>query len=137
MECVLPIYEYECVECKHRFERYQSFSEPPVAACPDCGHAVRKVLQPVGIVFKGSGWYKNDSRSAPAAEKGDTAKEATTGATADGKAAGDTKSDTVAKVESSGTAAGNSADTVKKSDSGSKSEGGGKATAAAAGSKPA
>jgi putative FmdB family regulatory protein len=136
MECALPIYEYECVECKHRFERYQSFSEPPVAACPDCGHAVRKVLQPVGIVFKGSGWYKNDSRSTPAADKGDTAKEAVTGASADGKAAGDAKSDSPAKADSFGTSAGGTADTGKKAESGSKADGGAKPAAAAAGSKP-
>jgi putative FmdB family regulatory protein len=59
----MPIYEYQCTNCKFLFERIQRFSDPPVTACPQCGEPVRKVLQPVGIVFKGSGWYKTDSRS--------------------------------------------------------------------------
>lgn len=132
MECILPIYEYECVACKHRFERYQTFSELPVAACPECGSAVRKVLQPVGIVFKGSGWYKNDSRSTPASDKVETAKDATAAAPADGKASADAKADGAAKAESSGTAASGTADTGKKPASGGKAEGGSKPAAPAA-----
>ena len=58
----MPIYEYECKQCHHVFERFQRFSDAPVTECPECTGTVRKVLQPVGIVFKGSGWYKNDSR---------------------------------------------------------------------------
>lgn len=131
MEYVLPIYEYECVECKHRFERYQSFSEPPVAACPDCGSAVRKVLQAVGIVFKGSGWYKNDSRGTRPSEKADAPKDAP----ADGKASGDAKSDVPAKSESAGTSASSKSESGKQSDSGIRSESGSKPAAAAAGSK--
>ena len=77
----MPIYEYECKSCQTRFERMQRFSEPPVAECPECGGAVRKVLQPVGIVFKGSGWYKTDSRPADGA-----ATPAKDGAGKDGKA---------------------------------------------------
>ena len=59
----MPNYDYECLECDHRFERLQRFSDPPVETCPQCGSAVRRVLHPVGIVFKGSGWYVTDSRS--------------------------------------------------------------------------
>ncbi len=59
----MPNYEYECAACNHRFERLQRFSDPPVDTCPQCGNAVRRVLHPVGIVFKGSGWYVTDSRS--------------------------------------------------------------------------
>src|SRR5688572_26805398 len=58
----MPTYEYECLACKHRFERFQKFSEAPVTECPECGGSVRKVLFPAGIVFKGSGWYITDSR---------------------------------------------------------------------------
>jgi putative FmdB family regulatory protein len=65
----MPIYEYECTECRLRFERRQSFSDEPIKVCPDCSGATRKVMQPVGIVFKGSGWYITDNRgSTPAAE---------------------------------------------------------------------
>ena len=70
----MPNYEYECLECDHRFERLQRFSDPPVDACPQCGSAVRRVLHPVGIVFKGSGWYVTDSRSSNTATSTPTEK---------------------------------------------------------------
>jgi putative FmdB family regulatory protein len=63
----MPVYEYACKRCEQHFERFQSFSEPPVTVCPECGGPVRKVLHPVGIVFKGSGWYKTDSRPSDSA----------------------------------------------------------------------
>jgi len=60
----MPTYGYKCEECGVRFERFQHFSEEPVRVCPECGGAVQRVIHPVGIVFKGSGWYVTDSRSA-------------------------------------------------------------------------
>lgn len=61
----MPIYEYACTSCGHRFERKQGFHETPVMTCPVCSSPVRKVLHPVGVVFKGSGWYITDSRPRP------------------------------------------------------------------------
>lgn len=58
----MPLYEYECRQCGVRFERRQSVHEDPASECPDCGGAVRRVLFPVGIIFKGSGFYITDSR---------------------------------------------------------------------------
>jgi putative FmdB family regulatory protein len=58
----MPTYEYECRDCSVRFERMQRFSDEPVKTCPECGGMVRRVLHPVGIVFRGSGWYITDSR---------------------------------------------------------------------------
>lgn len=58
----MPIYEYECRNCGQRFERLQSFSDAPVRVCPHCGGETRRVLHPVGVIFKGSGWYVTDSR---------------------------------------------------------------------------
>ena len=58
----MPVYEYECVNCYTRFERRQSVTEQPVQECPDCGGPVRRVYYPVGIVFKGSGFYCTDNR---------------------------------------------------------------------------
>ncbi|HET9017350.1 MAG TPA: FmdB family zinc ribbon protein [Thermomicrobiaceae bacterium] len=58
----MPIYEYACETCGHRFERRQRFSDEPVAECPECGSSVRRVLHPAGVIFKGSGWYVTDSR---------------------------------------------------------------------------
>jgi putative FmdB family regulatory protein len=56
----MPIYEYECTTCGHRFEVKQRFSDEPVASCPSCGNAVRRLLYPAGIIFKGSGFYITD-----------------------------------------------------------------------------
>jgi putative FmdB family regulatory protein len=56
----LPLYEYECSRCHHRFEKLQRFSDPPPDACPKCGGPVTQVLSPAAIQFKGSGWYVTD-----------------------------------------------------------------------------
>jgi putative FmdB family regulatory protein len=62
----VPTYQYACTnpEGKHEFERVQSFSDAPVTECPQCGSPVRKVYGSVGVVFKGSGFYRTDSRKA-------------------------------------------------------------------------
>ena len=59
---VMPTYEYECRECGHRFEVNQRISEEPLTVCEICGGPLRKLFHPVGISFKGSGFYVNDSR---------------------------------------------------------------------------
>ena len=60
----MPVYAYQCESCGVRFDRYQKFSEPSLAWCPECGKkALRKVYSPVGIVFKGSGFYATDNKS--------------------------------------------------------------------------
>lgn len=59
----MPIYEYECESCGHRFEKMQSFSANPLTECPVCGGPVHRVIQPVGVIFKGSGFYVTDTRS--------------------------------------------------------------------------
>ncbi len=56
----MPTYEYECQSCSIRFERMQHFKDEPLKDCPECGGSVRRVLQPVGIIFKGSGFYSTD-----------------------------------------------------------------------------
>lgn len=60
----MPTYQYACTnaEGKHEFEVVQSFSDAPVSECPECGSPVRKVYGSVGVVFKGSGFYRTDSR---------------------------------------------------------------------------
>ncbi|MFC1961932.1 FmdB family zinc ribbon protein [Chloroflexota bacterium] len=67
----MPIYEYECEWCCHRFERKQGFHEAPEAECPQCREQARRVFTPTAIVFKGSGFYITDSRK----NKGETAGE--------------------------------------------------------------
>ena len=80
----MPLYEYQCDACSHRFERIQKFSDPPVDTCPSCGGKVRKLLSSPAIQFKGSGWYITDyakkssgdsgkgSASTPSTSSGDT-----------------------------------------------------------------
>jgi putative FmdB family regulatory protein len=63
----VPTYQYACTECGERLEAVQSFSDPALTECPDCHGKLRKVFNSVGIVFKGSGFYRNDSRSNGAA----------------------------------------------------------------------
>lgn len=60
----MPVYIYQCDNCGVRFDRYQKFTEQTLTRCPECGKkALRKVFQPVGIVFKGSGFYSTDHKS--------------------------------------------------------------------------
>jgi putative FmdB family regulatory protein len=59
----MPTYEYACAKCGHEFEAVQSFSDEPISVCPECGGEVKKVFSNVGVVFKGAGFYKTDSRS--------------------------------------------------------------------------
>ncbi|HEX3567018.1 MAG TPA: FmdB family zinc ribbon protein [Acidimicrobiales bacterium] len=58
----MPTYEYRCEHCEQTFDVFQSFTDNALTACPTCGNPVRKVYGNVGVVFKGSGFYKNDSR---------------------------------------------------------------------------
>jgi putative FmdB family regulatory protein len=58
----MPTYEYECERCGVRFERLQRMVDPPLTDCPECGGHVHRVMQPVGIIFKGSGFYVTDSK---------------------------------------------------------------------------
>ena len=59
----MPTYQYTCTECGQRLEAVQSFSDPALTDCPNCHGRLRKVFNSVGIVFKGSGFYRNDSRA--------------------------------------------------------------------------
>lgn len=58
----MPVYEYLCQVCGLRFEKVQSFSAAPLTQCPNCEGAVQRVIQPVGVIFKGSGFYVTDNR---------------------------------------------------------------------------
>ena len=97
----MPTYVYECTKCGDEFELYQSFSEDPLKKHPGCGGKVAKVFQPVGIVLKGSGFYKNDSRNgAKRAKNGDASKPE--------KPEKSEKSDAGAKTESASPSTGSS-----------------------------
>jgi putative FmdB family regulatory protein len=72
----VPTYQYACTECGHAFEQFQSFSDDALTQCPECDGRLRKLFNAVGVVFKGSGFYRTDSRAsgsgtAPAATGGE------------------------------------------------------------------
>ena len=58
----MPIYEYECDQQRHRFEKWQSVQDEQVNTCPTCGSPVHKIFHTAGLIFKGSGWYVTDNR---------------------------------------------------------------------------
>ena len=59
----MPTYAYTCTVCDHSFDVHQSFADAPLTVCPECSGRLRKVFSPVGVVFKGSGFYRTDARS--------------------------------------------------------------------------
>ncbi|HYI44698.1 MAG TPA: FmdB family zinc ribbon protein [Actinomycetota bacterium] len=70
----MPIYEYACTACGERTEARQSFDDPPLEECPACGGKLRKLYSPVGIVFKGSGFYSTDAKSSKSDKSSTTPK---------------------------------------------------------------
>ncbi len=113
----MPTYQYACTnaECGNRFDLVQKFTDPAADSCPVCGSPVRKVFSSVGVVFKGSGFYRNDSRE---------------GANRSGAESKSDSADRAAKAPKDGAAG---KDSAGSSDTGS-SKGGGSKDGAAAGS---
>ncbi len=72
----MPLYEYECDACGHRFEVIQKFSDPPVKACPSCGGTVHKLVSSPAFQFKGTGWYVTDYAKKSGAPAGKETKSA-------------------------------------------------------------
>jgi putative FmdB family regulatory protein len=72
----MPLYEYECAACGHRFEVIQKFSDPPVEKCPACGGPVHKLMSSPAFQFKGTGWYATDYAKKSGAPPGKDAKDA-------------------------------------------------------------
>ena len=114
----MPTYEYRCTECDHAFEARQAFTDDAIEVCPSCGGRVRKLFGNVGIVFKGSGFYKTDSRDKKSAvstadsggSAGDSA--SSNGSGKESKPSGD-------KVSADAKPSGGSDGSSTKSDSGS------------------
>jgi putative FmdB family regulatory protein len=111
----MPTYVYECNKCGDEFELYQSFSDEPLKKHPGCGGKVAKVFQPVGIVLKGSGFYKNDSRSGGKRSNGSSGKteSSESAAKSEGTKSESTKSDST----KSGSTSSGSGSSSKKSES--------------------
>src|SRR6059058_989828 len=95
----MPTYQYACTECGEQLEVVQKFSDEPLTVCPACEGRLRKVFSPVGVVFKGSGFYKTDSRSSSSSSAKPDSKSAET-KSADTKT--ETKSDSKPSTSSGG-----------------------------------
>ena len=120
----MPTYQYRCTECAHDLEAVQKFTDPALTECPSCSGSLRKVYNAVGVVFKGSGFYRTDSRKAPS-EAGSSG--------SNGSA--DAKSGTGAKEKSSDGAKTSSKEAATSSSSSSSSSGSSSSSSASTGSK--
>ncbi|MDM7855529.1 FmdB family zinc ribbon protein [Cellulomonas alba] len=124
----MPTYAYACTACGHAFEIHQSFTDDALTVCPECEGRLRKVFSAVGVVFKGSGFYRNDARAGSGAKRSGTA----------GSSSGSGSSATAGSGSSDSGSGGSSAPASSSSSSGGSTSGSsasGSSTAAA--SKPA
>jgi putative FmdB family regulatory protein len=101
-EETVPTYQYACTDCDHRFEAVQAFSDASLTVCPECGGKLRKVFSSVGIVFKGSGFYRTDSRAGAGSTvaKGESSSDSSSSSSSDsGSTSSEKKSDSTSKSE--------------------------------------
>ena len=100
----MPTYEYRCKKCGEHLEVVQSFSDAPLKVCPNCKGQLQKVFSPVGIVFKGSGFYKTDNRggksgaSKPAEKKDDSSSGSSSSSSSDSSSSTSSPSKTDSKI---------------------------------------
>ncbi len=123
----MPTYQYACKEpaCGHRFEAVQSFSDDPIAICPVCEGQVRKVFSAVGVVFKGSGFYRTDSRENAKSSSGSSSN----GSSSNGS--GEKKSDAASSSSSGESSGSGSSGSASKTSASSGSSSGSTSKAAA------
>jgi putative FmdB family regulatory protein len=127
----MPTYEYACTECGDQLEVVQSFTDDALTICPNCQGKLRKVFSPVGVVFKGSGFYKTDSRAsrsngAKANGSGDSAKSGESTKSSESGKSSESSPDSAAKSgssDSSKSSKSSSDSSPSSSESGSKSGG--------------
>ena len=105
----MPLYEYECTKCHHRFERIRKFSDRPITKCPECGSKVEQLISAAAVQFKGSGWYVTDyakkgSSSGTSEDSGSSAKivdkDSKDGSTKDSASKNDSSSDSKSGAKS-------------------------------------
>jgi putative FmdB family regulatory protein len=132
--CAVPTYEYACTKCGEHLEVVQSFRDDSLTECPNCGGALRKVFGSIGVVFKGSGFYKTDSRPAAkssSGSKGDAASSTSGSSTDSSPAASSSDSGSKAKDGGSGEKPTKPASPAKTGKAGSGTSGSSGAAAAA------
>ncbi|MFC5140237.1 FmdB family zinc ribbon protein [Actinomycetospora rhizophila] len=123
----MPTYPYACTACDHRFEQVQAFSDPSLTECPVCGGRLRKVFSSVGIVFKGSGFYRNDARNGSGSSEkvsSSSSSESSSGSgesSGSGDAKGSSESKSTADSGSSGSSSSSTAGSSSSSSTSAKS----------------
>ena len=115
----MPTYAYACTACEHRFEIVQSFSDSSLTQCPECEGRLRKLFNAVGVVFKGSGFYSNDSRSTSRSGSGGSGKDSlsTAGSTsvnASSRESGSSSSDSSSSTSSDSSSSAGTTKTATK-----------------------
>ncbi|WP_406091911.1 FmdB family zinc ribbon protein [Kitasatospora purpeofusca] len=88
----MPTYQYQCTECGNGLEAVQKFTDEPLTTCPDCQGRLRKVFSAVGVVFKGSGFYRTDSRSSSSSSVGSGSSSSASSAASSGSSSGSSSS---------------------------------------------
>jgi putative FmdB family regulatory protein len=132
----VPTYSYACTACDHRFDTVQAFTDPSLTECPECSGRLRKLFSSVGIVFKGSGFYRTDSRAKPDGSGGDGKSDGKAGKSEDSsdkpaaKSADKSGSGSSSGSDSSSSGASNSGASTKSGSSGSSSSSPGSSNAA-------
>lgn len=131
----MPTYAYRCRDCGHQFDIFQKFSDDALTTCPVCAGTIRRVIQPTGVVFKGTGFYINDSKTSGKAAPAKASAEGESGDAASGKVKdGAEKKDTTASPDAPATTDGVAGSTPEKAaaapaDSSTTATGGGKTAA--------
>jgi len=101
----VPTYQYQCTECGEGLEAVQKFTDDALTECPSCGGRLKKVFSAVGIVFKGSGFYRNDSRGSSSSSSPASASKSSSSASSDSKSSSDAKPASDSKPSAGTTAA--------------------------------
>lgn len=120
----MPTYQYKCSECSHFFEQVQSFSDDALTECPECRGVLRKVFNAVGVVFKGSGFYKTDSRVSSSSATATAGAGASDGASSSSGSGSSTSSGSTSSGSSSNGSGGSSSSSTSSTSSSSKSTAG-------------
>lgn len=110
----MPTYQYACTACEHRFDAVQSFSDASLTECPECGGKLRKLYGSVGVVFKGSGFYRTDSRSESKSTAAATSPSSTSSSTSEKSSTSSSDKSSTSASSSSSSSSSSSTSTEKK-----------------------
>lgn len=119
----MPVYAYKCKDCAHQFDVRQSFTDEPVTVCPECGGPVRKQFNSVGVVFKGAGFYRNDSRDGGKSKSAETSDSASTSSSGSSSESSKTESGSAASTSQASPAGKSSSSGSDRAGKGSSSTG--------------